>query len=192
MGLCRTAAPCVSKMPSCVGVSAPHYAVALRAGSDGHCSVSAGRSRWHRGSNAFWSVQISSQAFSTLLANPPFAEVTLTLSKRLVSKITLKVLGFSKRRTFSEFCRIVIQDGTSFAMHDALQMVFPECFKVVKPTAAGLHTMLDLLCDAPTTVILIPHIANEQAFLLKPETLDPYLLLADRGDINLYYLLRVV
>jgi len=66
----------------------------------------------------------------------------------------------------------VIQDGTSFAMHNALQTVFPRCFKVVKPTAAGLHTTLDLLCDAPMTVILIPDTANEQAFLLEPEALD--------------------
>jgi len=47
--------------------------------------------------------QISSEAFSTLLANPLFAEFALTLSKRLVSEITLKVLSFSKGRTFGEF-----------------------------------------------------------------------------------------
>jgi len=106
--------------------------------------------------------------------------------------MTLKVLGFEKGRTFAEFRHIIIQDGSSFAIHDALREVFPGRFQVVKPTAVELHTTMDLLCDAPTTVVLTPDTTSEQAFLPEPASLQAGLLLADRGYLDLHYLQRVV
>ena len=79
--------------------------------------------------------------------------------------MALKVLGFEKGRASAEFRHIVIQDGSSFAIHDALREVFPGRFKAVKPAAVELHTTMDLLCDAPTTVVLTPDTASEQPFL---------------------------
>jgi ribosome-associated translation inhibitor RaiA len=105
--------------------------------------------------------------------------------------MTLKVLGFAKGRAFGEFRHIVMQDGSSFAIHDGLREVFPGRFKVVKPAAVELHTTMDLLCDAPTTVVLTPDTANEQAFLPEPTSLRDSLLLADRGYVDLRYLRRV-
>ena len=101
------------------------------------------------------------------------------------------MLGFAKGRAFAEFRHIVIQDGSSFAIHDALREVFPGRFKAVKPAAVELHTTMDLLCDAPTTVVLTPDTTNEQAFLPEPATLRGSLLLADRGYLDLHYLRRV-
>jgi hypothetical protein len=50
---------------------------------------------------------------------------------------------------------------------------------------------MDLLCDAPTTVVLTPDTASEQAFLPEPPSLRASLLLADRGYLDLHYLRRV-
>ena len=75
--------------------------------------------------------------------------------------MTLKVLGFEKRCKFSAFRHLILQDGSSFAMHDGLREVFPGCFKADKPAAIELHTTMDLRCDAPTTVLLTPDTANE-------------------------------
>ena len=50
---------------------------------------------------------------------------------------------------------------------------------------------MDLLCDAPITVVLTPDTTNEQAFLPEPVTLTGSVLLADRGYIDLHYLRRV-
>ena len=50
---------------------------------------------------------------------------------------------------------------------------------------------MDLLCDAPTTVVLTPDTANEQAFLPEPASLRSSVLLADRGYVDLHYLRRV-
>src|SRR6266704_3409537 len=114
-----------------------------------------------------------------------------TTASRLIGELTLKVLGFATGRAVAEFRHLVIQDGSSFAIHDGLREVFPGRFKAVKPAAVELHATMDLLCDAPTTVVLTPDTTNEQAFLPEPATLTGSLLLADRGYIDLGYLRRV-
>src|SRR5439155_20411850 len=146
---------------------------------------------FHRGFNALWGTQVSYEAFYKQLAKPQFAECARTLSERLISDMSLKVFGFTKGRAFGEFRRILIQDGTSFAIHNALREVFPGRFKTVKPAAVELHTTMELLCDAPTTVVLSPDTSSEQAFLPEPTVLRDSLLLADRGYVDLHYLRRV-
>src|SRR3989441_12623075 len=125
---------------------------------------------------------------SNQLAKPHFATFMGTMASRLIGELTLKVLGFAKGRAFAEFRHIVIQDGSSFAIHDALREVFPGRFKVVKPAAVELHTTMDLLCDAPTTVVLTPDTTSEQAFLPEPTSLRASVLLSHRGYVDLHYL----
>jgi hypothetical protein len=146
---------------------------------------------FHRGFNALFDTTITYKAFYNQVAKPHFAAFVGTLTSRLVGAMTLKVLGFAKGRAFAEFRHIVIQDGSSFAIHDALREVFPGRFKAVKPAAVELHTTMDLLCDAPMTVVLTPDTANEQAFLPEPASLRGSVLLADRGYLDLHYLRRV-
>src|SRR3989449_8013471 len=114
-----------------------------------------------------------------------------TTASRLIGELSLKVLGFAKGRAFAEFRHIVIQDGSSFAIHDGLREVFPGRFKAVKPAAVELHTTMDLLCDTPTVVVLTPDTTSEQTFLPEPAALRASLLLADRGYLDLHYMRRV-
>jgi hypothetical protein len=146
---------------------------------------------FHCAFNAFWGTTITYKAFYNQVAQPHFADFARTMAARLISDMTLKVLGFEKGRAFGEFRHIVLQDGSSFALHDSLREVFPGRFKAVKPAAVELHTTMDLLCDAPTTVVLTPDTANEQAFLPEPASLRDSVLLADRGYLDLHYLRRV-
>jgi len=146
---------------------------------------------FYRGFNALFGTPITYKAFYNQLAKPHFADFLRTATSRLIGEMTLKVLGFEKGRAFAEFRHIVIQDGSSFAIHDGLREVFPGRFKVVKPAAVELHTTMDLLCDAPTTVVLTPDTTNEQAFLPEPASLRASVLLADRGYLDLHYLRRV-
>jgi hypothetical protein len=126
---------------------------------------------WHCGFNALFETAVTYKAFYNQLAKPHFADCARILAARLISDMTLKVLGCEKGHAFSEFRHIILQDGSSFAIHDGLREVFPGRFKTVKPAAVELHTTLDLLCDAPTTVVLTPDTANEQAFLPEPTSL---------------------
>jgi hypothetical protein len=146
---------------------------------------------FHCGFNALFGTTITYKAFYNQVAKPHFAAFARTLAERLISDMTLKVLGFEKGCVLSEFRHIVLQDGSSFAIHDSLREVFPGRFKAVKPAAIELHTTMDLLCDAPTTVVLTPDTANEQAFLPEPASLRASLLLADRGYVDLHSLRRV-
>jgi hypothetical protein len=113
------------------------------------------------------------------------------MAERLISAMTRKVLGFATGHAFAAFRHIVMQHGRSFALHDGLREVFPGRFTVVKPAAVELHTTMDLLCDAPTTVVLTPDTTSAQAFLPKPTSRRASFLLADRGYVDLYYLCRV-
>ena len=146
---------------------------------------------FHRGFNALWGTTITYKAFYNQVAKPRFADFARTMTSRLIGEMTLQVLGFTKGRAFAEFRHIVLQDGSSFAIHDGLREVFPGRFKVVKPAAVELHTTMDLLCDAPTTVVFTPDTTSEQPFLPEPQTLKGSLLLADRGYIDLHDMRRV-
>ena len=139
---------------------------------------------FHRGFNALWGTPITYKAFYNQVAKPHFADFARAMTSRLIGEMTLKVLGFKKGRAFAEFRHIVIQDGSSFAIHDGLREVFPGRFTTVKPAAVELHTTMDLLCAAPTTVVLTPDTTNEQAFLPEPASLRASLLLADRGYLD--------
>jgi Transposase DDE domain len=145
----------------------------------------------YRGFNALFGTTVTYKAFYNQMAKPHFADFARTMTERLISDMTLKVLGFAKGHAFAAFRHIVIQDGSSFAIHDSLREVFPGRFKAVKPAAVELHTTMDLLCDAPTTVVLTPDTTSEQAFLPEPTSLRDSLLLADRGYIDLHYRQRV-
>ncbi len=146
---------------------------------------------FHCGFHALFGTTITYKAFSNQVAKPHCADFARTMTERLISEMTLKVLGFAKGHAFAAFRHIVMQDGSSFAIHDGLREVFPGRFKAVKPAAVELHTTMDLLCDAPTTVVLTPDTTSEQAFLPEPASLQASLLLADRGYVDLHYLRRV-
>ncbi len=146
---------------------------------------------FHCGFNALFGTTITYKAFYKQVAKPHFAEFARTMTERLISDMTLKVLGFEKGHAFAEFRHIVMQDGSALAIHDGLREVFPGRFKVVKPAAVALHTTMDLLCDAPTTVVLPPDTTSEQTFLPEPTALQASVLLADRGYVDLHYLRRV-
>ena len=74
---------------------------------------------FHRGFCALLDVTISYKAFYDQLAKPRFADFMRAMTERLVGEMTLKVVGFTTGQAFSAFRHIVIQDGTSCAIHDA-------------------------------------------------------------------------
>src|SRR4029077_9775794 len=103
----------------------------------------------------------------------------------------LKVLGCAKGRAVAAFRHLVMQAGSSCALHDALRAVLPGRCKVVTPAAVDLHTPMALLCDAPTTVVLTPDTASAQPCFPEPASLRARVLLADRGSRDLHSMRRV-
>src|SRR5215831_16342015 len=93
----------------------------------------------HRDFNALWEAESSYKAFYNQVAKTSCAEFLRTSLCDIMSQLTMKVLGFEAGQAFSEFNRFVLQDGSSFALHDALAHVFPGRFSAVKPAAVELH-----------------------------------------------------
>src|SRR4029077_12725520 len=73
---------------------------------------------FHCGFNALFGTTVTYKAFYNQVAKPHFAAFSRLMTERLIGDMTLKVLGFKKGRAFAAFRRIVIQDGSSFAIHD--------------------------------------------------------------------------
>src|SRR3989441_3592468 len=90
---------------------------------------------FHRGFNALFDTTITYKAFYNQVAKPHFATFMGTMASRLIGDMPLKVLGCTTGGAFAECRPILMQDGSAFALHDALREVFPGRFKTVKPAA---------------------------------------------------------
>ena len=76
-----------------------------------------------------------------------------------------KVMAFDENSPFSEFEHILIQDGSSQAVYDALKDAFPGRFSKNSPAAVELHTTMDLLSDNLVRVQLTEDTRSERACL---------------------------
>ena len=142
----------------------------------------------HRQFNELWAFESDYKAFYTQLlksSSPEFFRASLC---HIMSQLTMKVLGFEAGEAFREFNRLLLQDGSSFALHKALAEVFPGRFNAVSPAAVELHCTLDLLQDAPITIALSPDTDSEHDYRPAPESLQGDVFLADRGYLDLTYL----
>jgi len=145
----------------------------------------------HGGFHALCGTTVTSNAFSNQVATPRCADFARTMTERLVSDMTLQVLGCKKGHACAAFHHIVMQDGSSCAIHDGVREVFPGRCKAVQPAAVALQTTMDVLCAAPTPVVLTPDTASEQAFVPEPTALRDSVLMADRGAVDVHSLRRV-
>ncbi len=142
----------------------------------------------HRQFNELWELDSDYNAFYKQLdksATPAFFLASLS---DIMSQLSMKVLGFEAGAAFSEFGRLILQDGSSFALHQALANVFPGRFNAVSPAAVELHCTMDLLQDAPIVISLSPDTDAEHDYRPEPESLRGDLVLADRGYLDLTYL----
>ena len=142
----------------------------------------------HRQFNELWKLDTDYNAFYKQLLKPIAPEFFLRTLSASMSQLTMKVLGFEDGAAFSEFNRLILHDGSSFALHDALANLFPGRFNAVSPAAVELHCTMDLLQDAPLIIALSPDTDSEHDYRPKPESLRGDLLLADRGYLDLTYL----
>jgi Transposase DDE domain len=142
----------------------------------------------HRQFNELWELDTDYNAFYKQLLKPTAPEFFLDSLSDSMSQLTMKVLGFEAGAAFSEFNRLILQDGSSFALHDALANLFPGRFNAVSPAAVELHCTMALLQDAPLIIALSPDTDSEHDYRPEPESLRGDLLLADRGYLDLTYL----
>ena len=145
----------------------------------------------HRCFNALFATTVAYKPFHNQLAKRQFAEFMRELLSMILTHWVVRVLGVQPGGAFSEFGRIVIQDGTSFGVKDTLREHYPGRFKSAGPAAVELHVTMDLLKESVSKVVLTPDTSSERAELPGCEELAGDLLLADRGYIDKSYLRAV-
>jgi len=139
----------------------------------------------HRQFNELWELDTDYNACYTQRLKPTAPEFFLKSLSDIMSQLTMKVLGFEAGEAFSAFNRLILQDGSSFALHKALADLFPGRFRAVSPAAVELHCTMDVLQDAPIIIALSPDTDSEHAYRPEPESVRGDLLLADRGYLDL-------
>jgi hypothetical protein len=141
----------------------------------------------HRQFHELWDLDSDYNAFYKQLRKATAPQFFLDSLCDLMSQLTRKVLGLEAGAAFSEFNRLILQDGSSFALHQALARVLPGRFNAVSPAAVELHCTMDVLQDAPILIALSPDTDSEHAYRPAPESLRGALFLADRGYLDLTY-----
>jgi len=99
----------------------------------------------------------------------------------LMSKLVLDVLRPRPGSPLARFDDILLHDGSSFAVHEALAERFPGRFTKHSPAAVELHATMSLLQDAIIRVTLTADTEGERSQLPEPDTLRNKLIIKDRG-----------
>jgi len=132
------------------------------------------------------------KAFYNRLAQPEFPVFVRQVYRDILRKLSQNVLRAVAPDSLGCFADVVVQDGSSFAVHDALAETFGGRFTKIRPAAVELHTFVSVFQDQVLDTQLAPDKNAERDFLPAPEQLTGKLLLADRGYPSLDYFEQVI
>lgn len=145
----------------------------------------------HRDFNSDHGSVVCYKPFYERLDSPAFPAMTRALFYDMMRELTQQVLRPEADSPLRHFEDVLLQDGSSFALHDALAAELPGRFSANSPAAIKLHCTMSLLHDNISALTLSPDTACERAFLPAPESLRNKLLLADRGYDGTDYMAEV-
>jgi hypothetical protein len=132
-------------------------------------------------------VTVAYKAFYNRLARVGFATFMREMFARLVERLSEQTLTPAGQVAVARFKDIVIQDGSSFALKQALRGTFPGRFTTIEPAAVEVHATYSGFSDEVSAVQIAPDADAERQFLPDPSTLKDRLLLADRGYPSVPY-----
>jgi hypothetical protein len=121
-------------------------------------------------------VTVAYKAFYNRLAHAGFPKFMRQMLIRLVEQLSIKTLAPEGHAAVARFDDIVIQDGSSFALKDALRDVFSGRFTTVEPAAVEVHATYSGFFDEVSAVAIAPDSEEERQFLPEASTLSVGLL----------------
>ena len=157
----------------------------LRCLASGQCTALADLQRSY---NALSATPMAYKPFHNQLSKLAFSQFMQDLTSHVLSRLVVEVLTPGRTGLLGEFGRVLLQDGSSFAIHPALKKPYPGRFNTVSPAAVELHVTWNLCHEQIEQVVLTPDTFAERAELPPPASLRGDLLVADRGYINSAYL----
>ena len=152
-------------------------------GGDGNSTTQADL---HRKFNEMTGLNITYRSWANQAKKDELPSLILWLWVQCLEIFSRKVMAFDENSPFSEFEHILIQDGSSQAVYDALKEAFPGRFKKNSPAAVELHATMDLLSDNLVRVQLTEDTRSERACLPPmPLSMAYVLMLIDAGYFEL-------
>lgn len=118
--------------------------------------------------------------FHDRLSNPTFPDLLRTILSSLMQRLTTPVLQ-CRSRHLKRFSDILVQDGSSFALNDGLQDIYPGRFTKVSPAAVEVHCTYSLYKAQAISFGVAPDREAERAYLPEAASLRGKLILFDRG-----------
>lgn len=135
----------------------------------------------HRDFNHQNELFVNYKPYYEKLDTEAFSEMMRRLFQAMLNVMCLKVLSPLKQGPFSNFRDIVLHDGCSFALHDALCDVFPGRFTSISPAAVELHATMSLFHDNLTALTITADCECERHYMPDPKELYQKLFMGDRG-----------
>ena len=125
--------------------------------------------------------------FHNRLVQPEFPRFVRQVYLDILRKLSQNILRATAAQQLGRFTDVVLQDGSSFAVHDALADTFGGRFTKIRPAAVELHACVSVFHDQILSAQLAPDKDAERDFLPAAQELTGKLLLADRGYPSLDY-----
>ncbi len=140
----------------------------------------------HRYFTGLTFTDVQYKPFHNQLSKPTFSQLMQRIVGVALHKWQQHILGMDK--DLSVFKQIVLQDGSSFAVHNALKEEFKGRFTTISPAAVEVHVSWDMLQSQPEQIAVSADSVAEYDFLPAAESLVACLFMADRGYFKLSYL----
>jgi hypothetical protein len=131
--------------------------------------------------NRFTGKTVQYKPFHNQLAKDEFPRFLHQVVRRALANLALPILSSLSEDKLSVFRDILLHDGTSFALKDALKKQWPGRFTKVTPAAVELHVTMSALSDQPVAITLAPDKEAERQFGPNGANVAGCLLLEDRG-----------
>lgn len=135
---------------------------------------------------------VAYKPFHNQLSKTSFADFMRHAAEHVLEELVQQSLSAPLKGAFSEFDRLLLQDGSSFAVKDTLASVYPGRFYKISPAAVELHVSYDLLNEKLDTIKITADTAGERTYLPIPSQLKGALLLADAGYFSRDYLASLI
>ncbi|MFM2591332.1 IS4 family transposase [Vibrio harveyi] len=157
--------------------------------SKGNCHAIADLHRQFNGMCLTEKDNVAYKPFHNQLRKDEFPIFMKTLVKSAMAQFSQN-MAHSLPKKLNHFDDVLLQDGSSFRVHDGLGDVFPSRFKRT-PAAIECHMTMSLSDLSPKKMTVTADTASERAYLPKAEALRNKLLLADAGYVDFDYFEQV-
>lgn len=140
--------------------------------------------------NSLTNQNVQYKPFHNRLSKPELADLMRQVTDKVFTHWINNVLQYKKGH-FSRFKKVLIQDGSSFAVKEDLKNIWPGRFTKTSPAAVELHAVIDLKKGSFENASITPDTFSERAEMPSVEELKNTLYLADRGYYSGDFILKL-